>query len=162
MKDNEDATDRILLHGDGSWATTGLKTLSGLLQDRFPTCRVASADEHWLTEALHGSTAEKAWQSYHPLEPGLEYRLPDWTAHIEYVYVILGWVGGTASKVLVERSTEAAVDVVVKWARERRQQGYRPPTTGGFILGPKGEILQQFEVEPSQPKRRKKWIFRRY
>jgi hypothetical protein len=142
---------RLLLYQDGVRATAEFGKLATALQQRLPDCVVEQADEEWLAQAIVGSAAEGAWRSYHPDSEIPKYRWPE-QAQIEYIYLVLGWLGGTLSKQVVEQAVNAAADAVRKWWQSRRTS----IVTVAYIFGPKGEVLSKVRMEPSQPSRKKR------
>jgi hypothetical protein len=74
--------------------------------------------------------------------------------YYEYVFLVLGWLGGTVSKQVAEQAIEAAADLIREWMRSRRSKA-NDITQVADILGPRGERLKKIQVRPQAPARRR-------
>ncbi len=128
-----------------------LSQLTASVQWRFPDHLVEPADPAWLRRAVNGTLPIPAAD----LEPA-----PPWEGSsgggiapssstepwkVEYLYLVLGWLGGTVSKEVAERAIQAATEVVVQWMKGRRR---RATEHVAYLLGPKGEVLKTVTVSP--------------
>jgi hypothetical protein len=138
-----DLQGRMLLHQDGVWAADELAGLTAELQRRFPDRVIESADERWLGQLIAGSAAEGAWRSYHRDPTVPDFRSPG-PEHVDYLYLVLGWLGGTVSKQVVEQVVKAATAAVIKAMQSRSRKAKV------ILFGPDGEKLGEVEVDPSR------------
>jgi methylase of polypeptide subunit release factors len=140
--------DRLLLHHAGSVETNELAKLTAALQRRFPDRVVEEVDERRLRQAIVRAATDRSSVSQHR-EPTIpEFRWPG-QEHVEYLYLVLGWLGGTASKQVVEQAVKAAIDGVREWMGSRSQTSRKV-----IIYGPGEQVLAEVTVRPAQADRR--------
>jgi hypothetical protein len=139
----DETVGQLLLYTEGVWQPDVIE-LTALLQRRFPDREVQPVDDEWeqilrAPDAIVPTPIPDEWQSY---------------ISVEYVYLVLGWLGGTVSRQLAERAITSVVDAVAGWMKSRRTPDTRQKAT---LLGPDGKVLKVVEVEPgkaAEPNRR--------
>jgi hypothetical protein len=151
-----DEGGRLLLYENGM-RYGQLVDLVASLQREFSDQVVVPADPKWLLETAGKSIDREARRRLE--RPGFAIRRPivliphRW--QVEYVYLVLGWLGATISKQMVERAINAAADAVVQWVKSRRTPRRDHPTrTMVYILGPDGRVLKEVRVDVPQESER--------
>jgi hypothetical protein len=132
--------------------------LSASLQRRFPDQVVEPADPKWLRKATRESLPlppseeelaallDEALAQEQPIYAPGDAGFPPEELH-EYVYLVLGWLGGTVAKPAAEQVVQAATDLIGQWMRKRRsKKGGRLQIA--YILGPDGKVLKRIEMPP--------------
>jgi hypothetical protein len=147
MKSNH--ADQLLFHHAGIVETSELAKLTAALQRRFPNRVVEAADERRFRQVVVESATDRSSVPQHR-EPTIpEFRWPG-QEHVEYLYLVLGWLGGTASKQVVDQAVKAAIDAVREWIGSRSQTSRKV-----ILYGPGGEVLAEATVRPPQADRRR-------
>jgi hypothetical protein len=143
-----------------SFPAEDLIELSASLQRRFPDQLVEPADPKWLREATRESLPlppseeelaallDEVLAQEQPIYAGDPSFPPD-EVH-EYVYLVLGWLGGTVAKPAAEQVVKAAADLIGQWMRKRRSKK-RGSLQIAYILGPDGKVLKRIEMPPESP-----------
>jgi hypothetical protein len=145
---------------DFSLPPADLIELTALMQRQFPDHPVAAADLEWLYQTVRQPLP---LPSKRPPEEALDALLEEAPlaassaapAVHAYVYLVLGWLGGTVSKQVAEQAIKAAADAVREWMRARRSKD-QDITQTAYILGPNGKVLKKVDVRPKSPARWRK------
>src|SRR5690242_3455513 len=97
---------RIIVYGTDSSEVGDVDELRASLRMAFPECAVDVVDHLRPTAPDERSV------------PAEEHKAVDWLPP-ECIYVVLGWLGGTVAKPIVEAAAEAAISAIKKWWRNR-------------------------------------------